>query len=148
MTETISGLRLERTFRARPERVFDAWTDPELLRRWWAAQPDWTSPAAEVDAREGGRYSLSMQEPDGGTVHTVAGEYREVERPKRLVYTWAWQDADADDNETLVTVEFHEEGEATRVVLTHEGFSNEDSRRNHEHGWNGCLDNLERRVFA
>lgn len=148
MSEVTSDLRLERTFQASPERVFDAWVDPELLRMWWAAQPDWTSPAAEVDAREGGRYSLSMQEPDGGTVHTVAGEYREVERPSRLVYTWAWQDADADGNESLVTVEFHDEGGATRVVLTHTGFVKEESRQNHEHGWIGCLDNLERRVFS
>lgn len=91
MTEVMTELKLERTFQAAPERVFDAWVNPELLRRWWAAQPDWDSAGAEVDAREGGRYELSMQEPDDGQVHTVAGEYREFERPSRLVYTWAWQ---------------------------------------------------------
>lgn len=148
MTEVMTELKLERTFQAAPERVFDAWVNPELLRRWWAAQPDWDSAGAEVDAREGGRYELSMQEPDDGQVHTVAGEYREFERPSRLVYTWAWQGADADGEETLVTVEFHGEGEATRVVLTQTGFGSEESRDNHSHGWNGCFDNLERRVFA
>ena len=151
----MSELKLERTFQAPPEQVFDAWVNPELLRRWWAAQPDWTCPAAEVDAREGGRYELSMQQADNGAVHTVVGEYREVERPSRLVYTWAWKGEGADAEggeagaeETLVTVEFHGEDGATRVALTHTGFASDESRANHEHGWNGCLDNLERRVFA
>jgi uncharacterized protein YndB with AHSA1/START domain len=148
MTEVMTELRLERTFSAPPERVFDAWVDPELLKRWWAAQPDWDCSGAAVDPREGGRYELSMQAPDGGEEHTVAGKYREFERPARLVYTWAWKGADADGEESLVTVEFHGEGDATRVVLTQTGFGSEQSRDNHGHGWKGCFDNLERRVFA
>jgi uncharacterized protein YndB with AHSA1/START domain len=153
MAEVMTELRLERTFQAERERVFDAWVNEEVLRLWWAAQPDWECSGAAVDPRVGGRYELSMREPDSGTEHTVAGEYREFERPSRLVYTWAWQGDDAasnaDADDTLVTVEFHDEGdEATRVVLTHTGFASEESRANHEHGWNGCFDNLERRGIA
>jgi uncharacterized protein YndB with AHSA1/START domain len=146
MTDLMTELRLERTFQADRERVFDAWTNPEVLRRWWAAQPDWDCSGAEVDPRVGGHYELSMA--GDGHEHTVTGEYREFERPRRLVYTWAWKGADADGEETLVTVEFHGEGDATRVVLTQTGFGSEQSRDNHEHGWNGCFDNLERRVLA
>jgi uncharacterized protein YndB with AHSA1/START domain len=141
-------LKLERTFEASPEQVFDAWVDPELLRRWWAAGPDMTCTLAEADARPGGRYRLSMKDPGSGAEHTVGGEYREVERPSRLVYTWAWEGESPEPAETLVTVEFHGEGERTRVVVFHRGLSSEQSRQAHEHGWNACLDNLESRVFS
>jgi uncharacterized protein YndB with AHSA1/START domain len=147
----MSRLRLERSFDAPRERVFDAWVNPELLRRWWASQPDWTSPGAEVDLRVGGRYRLSMRDPGDGAVHSVVGEYREVRRPERLVYTWSWEGDPAEmegSAGTLVTVEFHAEGEQTRVVVTHEGFASDGARDLHAGGWSGCLDNLERRVFA
>ena len=100
MTETIdtadavmtseTSLRVERSYDALPEEVFDAWTNPEVLRRWWAVHPEGTTPIAEVDLREGGRYRLSMEGPDGER-HTVQGEYSEVDRPHRLVYSWRWE---------------------------------------------------------
>jgi uncharacterized protein YndB with AHSA1/START domain len=85
-TSSVAPLRLERRFAASPDAVFDAWTNPEVLRRWWAAQPTWTSPGCELDLRVGGEYTLRMR-ADDGTIHAVAGEFREVERPERLVYT-------------------------------------------------------------
>lgn len=117
----MAELRLSRRFAAAPERVFDAWTDPAVLRRWWAAQPDRDSPAAEVDPRPGGAYRLSMTDTSSGETRTVAGEYTIVERPSRLVYTWRW--------------------------LHQSGFPDEQDRDMHADGWGGCLDNLERRVF-
>lgn len=148
ITETETTLRLERRFDAPPEAVFDAWTNPEVLRRWWAAGPDWDTPAAEVDLRPGGGYRLSMRNPETGDVHTVAGEYREVRRPEHLTYTWAWQGMDGDDGrESLVAVDFVSDGEGTSVVLTHTGLADEGSKERHGHGWNACLDNLETRVL-
>ena len=85
------ALRMERRFEAAPEDVFDAWTNPEVLRRWWAAAPGWETPSAEVDLRAGGRYRLTMRDPEAGAEHTVGGEYVEVRRPDRLTYTWAWE---------------------------------------------------------
>jgi uncharacterized protein YndB with AHSA1/START domain len=58
-------LRLERTFNAPAQAVFDAWTSPEVLRRWWPAGPDWDTPVAEVDVRVGGKLRLVMRRPDG-----------------------------------------------------------------------------------
>ena len=92
----LAAVRLERTFAATPEEVFDAWTSPEVLTRWWAAQPSWTSPGCEVDLRVGGRYLLRMRDEDG-RVYAVGGEYREVDRPRRLVYTWCWEGTDGPD---------------------------------------------------
>ena len=144
------ALRTERTFDAPREAVFAAWTNPEVLKRWWASEPGWRSPSAEVDLCVGGRYRLSMGEPDGGPVHTVTGEYIEVRPPERLAYTWAWEgDPPEMDGSagTLVTVEFAEDDGRTTVTVLHTGFATEQARDLHKGGWGGCLDSLGRRVF-
>jgi uncharacterized protein YndB with AHSA1/START domain len=144
------ALRMERRYDAPPEAVFDAWTNPEVLRRWWAAAPDWETPSAEVDLRPGGRYRLTMRDP-AGAEHTVGGEYVEVRRPDRLTYTWAWEPEPGGPDmgpPSRVTVDFVADGPGTRVELTHSGLTSDQSRARHEHGWNECLDNLAQRVFA
>ncbi len=141
-------LRLERTFEAPAEDVFDAWTNPEVLRRWWAVDPDGRTPVAEVDLREGGSYRLTMEGADGSGVHTVRGEYREVLRPERLVYTWAWVEDDGSTGHlSTVTVEFFGDGDRTTVVLEHTGLPSVESRDRHGEGWTACLENLRGRVF-
>jgi len=147
-TETAS-LRLERTFDAPAEAVFDAWTNPEVLRRWWAAAPGWSTPLAEVDLRVGGRYRLSMEDPDAGTLHTVRGEYSEVRRPERLVYSWCWEeDGGRTGHVSTVAVDFLGEGGRTTVVLEHSGLASAESRDRHGEGWTGCLENLKQRIFV
>jgi uncharacterized protein YndB with AHSA1/START domain len=146
-TENQTDLQLSHRFDAPRERVFDAWTNPEVLRRWWAAAPDWDTPEADVDLRPGGRYRLSMRNPETGDVHTVGGEYTEVSPPERLAYTWAWE-THGDHEESHVLVEFVADGDATEVRLTHSGLTSDESRNNHEHGWRGCFANLETRVIS
>jgi uncharacterized protein YndB with AHSA1/START domain len=144
-------LRLSRRFAAPPERVFDAWTDPAVLRDWWAANPDWEGAEAEVDLRPGGRYRLSMRDTASGAVHTVTGEYTEIARPARLTYTWTWEGDPPEmrgSEGTFVTVDFLPDGDGTLVVLTHSGFADETIRDLHDTGWAACLDNLERRVLG
>ncbi|HTA31894.1 MAG TPA: SRPBCC domain-containing protein [Solirubrobacteraceae bacterium] len=141
-------LRLERTFDAPAEDVFDAWTNPEVLRRWWGPGPTWRTPVAEVDLRVGGRYRLSMEDPDVGTSLTVTGEYREVRRPERLVYSWSWEEDGHAGHESTVTVEFVERDERTIVLLEHSGLESQESRERHEQGWAACLELFAARVFA
>ena len=146
MTENPRVLHLERLLDAPPERVFAAWTDPALLRRWWAAEPGWTTPEATVDLRPGGAYRLSMQGTDG-IVRTVIGEYLEVEPPRRLVYTWRWESPGyraPDGGVTVVSIDFVAEGAGTRVVLEQRDHKSEAARDSHGRGWRGCLDSLER----
>ncbi|MGC2375451.1 MAG: SRPBCC domain-containing protein [Solirubrobacteraceae bacterium] len=151
MTETTemseTSLRLQRTYEASPEDVFDAWTNPEVLRRWWVVDPAGRTPVADVDLRVGGRYRLSMEDPSG-TRHTVGGEYQEVVRPTRLVYSWCWEQEDGQPGHvSTVTVEFRGDGERTNVVLEHTGLASAESRDQHAHGWNACLEILQSRVF-
>ncbi len=148
-TPDAATLRLQRTFAAPPEDVFDAWTNPEVLRRWWAADPSWSSPGCDVDLRVGGRYVLRMRDEQTGELHAVGGEYREVERPRRLVYTWSWHGEGGPNpgHVSLVAVEFRGEGERTTVVLEHTGLPDEASRRRHGDGWRATFDSLARRIF-
>jgi uncharacterized protein YndB with AHSA1/START domain len=143
----VSVLHLSRAFAAPRERVVAAWTDPALLRQWWAAVHGWSTSRAEVDLRPSGRYRLSMRDPAAGEEYTVTGKYLEVSLPERLVYTWTWE-GEAEimkgSEGTTVTVEFVAHGDTTTVNITHEGFADERITRLHQEGWSGCLDNLER----
>jgi uncharacterized protein YndB with AHSA1/START domain len=141
-------LRLERSFDSPREAVFAAFTSPEVMRRWWAAGPDWETPIAEVDLRPGGRIRVSMAEPGGEPAHTFSGQYVEVSPPERLVFTSRWEGRGSEGPPTTVRVEFHEDGDGTKVVLTHSGLPSEESRDGHSEGWRACLDNLESRVLS
>lgn len=138
-------LTLERTIRAKPERVWEAWTTPEQMTRWFA--PEGLSvPEVEVDLRVGGRWKVTMREP-GGADHVAVGVYRELDPPNRLVTTWRWVPEGEEDpvgpEETIITVELRAEGEGTRVVMIHEGFRTPESRDRHTEGWSSSLSNLE-----
>jgi uncharacterized protein YndB with AHSA1/START domain len=138
-------LRLSRRFNAPRERVFEAWTSPEVLKEWWRAGPDWETPEAEVDLRPGGAYRLAMRDPGSGQTHTLVGEYREIRPPERLVYTWTWESNPQEmrgSEGSLVTVDFVEDGDATNVEITHTGFASEEIRDLHVHGWEAVLANL------
>ncbi len=147
-TSATSVVRIEHSFTASPEEVFDAWTNPEVLRRWWSAGPGITSPGCDVDLRVGGRYVLRMHDERSGELHVVAGEYREVERPRRLVYTWAWEGGPNPGHESVVTVEFRADGERTTVVLEHAGLPDDGSRVRHGEGWRAAFDSLAHAVFG
>ena len=98
-------VRIERTFAAPVEEVFDAWTSPEVMRRWFHPGPDWGTPQAEVDLRVGGRVRVVMRRPDG-TEASAHGEYSLIDRPHRLVMTWTFDDDTS--NEQLMELSFSE----------------------------------------
>jgi uncharacterized protein YndB with AHSA1/START domain len=149
-TQQETVLQVSRRFAAPREKVFDAWINPDVLMRWWAGGETMEATGAEVDAREGGRYRLSMRDNESNAEHTVTGEYTELRRPERLAFTWRWEGDPGPpigNEETRVEVDFIEDGDGTEVVLTHSGFGNAESRGMHEHGWNAVLANLEQKVF-
>lgn len=136
-------LRMTRRFAAPPERVFEAWTSAEALKRW-APPGDLESPATEVDLRVGGRYRIQMRMPDGMLIQ-VGGVYREIDAPRRLVYTWKW-DQPMEAPEMVVTVEFRQVDDGTELVLTQTGFADAESRERHDHGWSGSFVKLAEEV--
>jgi uncharacterized protein YndB with AHSA1/START domain len=135
-----SSLVISRTYPASVDRVFKAWTDANQLGQWFAPTDDYTT-KANVDLRVGHEYRIAITHK-GGNVHTILGTYRLIEPPRKLVYTWRWEGGPATD--TLVTVDFNPEGDATKVTITHEQFTNTEDRDKHNEGWQGCLNRLQR----
>jgi uncharacterized protein YndB with AHSA1/START domain len=137
-------LRMERTFDAPAQRVFDAWTSPEVLRRWWHAEHDWETTLAEVDLRVGGAVRIVMRDPAKDAEYGGGGQYLEIDPPRRLVFTWYW---DGNATRQVIEVDFEESDGATTVRFTHRDLWDEEAVRDHEDGWSNCFDNLDR-VFA
>lgn len=138
-------LQIERTFQAPAEKVFDAWTSEEVLRRWFYGQPGWEAPEAEVDLRVGGAVRVVMRDPVKEVEHGGGGRYTEVDPPSRLAFTWTWDD---EARETLIEIDFEEAEGATTVRFTHSDLRDAESVRSHEEGWTVCFDNLERALAA
>lgn len=131
------SVRVTRRLPASPERVFEAWVNPVLLRRWLA-------PTAEADARVGGRFRLEVSKPQG--THVVSGEYREFVRAQHLVMTWVYEGPMAPDGKlsALLTVEFRKDGPDTEISLSHDGLTNPVYIETIRHGaWTKALDQLE-----
>ncbi|MDI3254350.1 MAG: SRPBCC domain-containing protein [Bacillota bacterium] len=139
MTDRLK-LQLKRTIKASPAELFAAWTQPELMKKWYAPGT-MTVPVAVSDLRVGGSYRLEMA--DGPEQrHVAVGTYKQIIPNKLLAFTWNSDCSTDTSAETLVTIEFTEVAGGTELVLTHEGFTDVETRDKHEHGWNGCLDNL------
>ena len=137
-------LQIERTFPASCEQVFQAWTDPTKLKRWFGPE-GFSTLVAEVDLRVGGKYLLGMQSADG-QMNYITGIYREIQPPTKLVFSWQWaEEFDASrDDVMLVKIEFVSRGKNTQVILTHEQLPSETSKEQHEAGWIGCFNGLEK----
>jgi uncharacterized protein YndB with AHSA1/START domain len=134
-------VRIERTFDAPAEDVFDAWTSPEVMRRWLHCGADWDTPEAEVDLRVGGEVRVAMRRPDGTEVEAW-GVYTLIERPHRLMMTWTFDDDPS--NEQLIELRFSEFAGSTKVLLVNSGISTDERRGGQDVGWHGCLDQLAR----
>jgi uncharacterized protein YndB with AHSA1/START domain len=141
VSEVGKTVRIERTFAARAEDVFDAWTSPEVMRRWFHVGPDWETPVAEVDLRVGGAVRIVMRRPGGGE-GGARGEYTVIDRPHRLEMIWTFDEDPSD--EQLMQLSFSEADGATTVLLVNSGIATEKRRESQDQGWNGCLDQLER----
>lgn len=132
-------LTLHRTINAPVEKVYAAWTDPELLRRWFSPG-DTVVTRAVAEVTVGGTFLIEMRRADGKH-RLTRGLYREVVPNHRLVHTWRW---DGSDVESLVTVEFEPGPEGTtRLTLTHSRFAEVEVRDEHEYGWAACLRKLQ-----
>jgi uncharacterized protein YndB with AHSA1/START domain len=134
-------VHLERTFQAPAEAVFEAWTSPEVLRRWWRLESGHETTEAEVDLRVGGVVRVVFRDPENDVDYGGSGTYVEVEPPTRLAFTWNW---DGDPRRTLIEIDFEENDGATTVRFTHSGLWDEDAVREHEEGWTKMFANLER----
>jgi uncharacterized protein YndB with AHSA1/START domain len=134
-------LRLTRTLSASRPTVWDALTDPERLAKWWGPK-GFTAPAVEFQPRAGEGYRIAMQPPEGERFH-LHGEFREVDPPALLAYTFSWDPATPDDRETVVRLSLEDRGNGTVVELTQGEFATEERLALHHGGWSESFEKLE-----
>lgn len=130
----------EITIHASAERVFEALTNPAQRMKWWGSEGRFQVRQFESDLRPGGKWTMRGIGV-GGRPFVVAGEYREVDRPHLLAFTWL-PDWYADATETLVRWELKEHDGITTVRLTHSGLASETARTSHR-GWPQILEWLQ-----
>jgi uncharacterized protein YndB with AHSA1/START domain len=143
MTDPII-LTVSRDIAASPERVFDAWLDPAIARRFLFATPDGEMLTCEIDARVGGRGLIVERRPSGDARHRL--QFEEIDRPRRLVLLFAADPAE-EGQWTRVTIEIEPAPNGARLTLTHEmdpaWAAYEEQTR---HGWAMILDTLSRTI--
>lgn len=128
---------VRREIAAPAQEVFDAWLDADSLAVWM--RPERISrTTTKVDPRVGGNFEIIMHADSGPIPHT--GTYKEIDRPRRLVFTW--NSPYAGQGDSLVTVEFFAARGATEIVLTHEKLPSAEMAKAHEGGWSEILDIL------
>jgi uncharacterized protein YndB with AHSA1/START domain len=133
-------VQVTRRFDLPPERVFDAWLDPKTAGRFLFATPDGEMIKAEIDPRVGGKFNFTDRRPEHGDVEHV-GEYLEIDRPRKLVFTFAVPQYDP--GLTTVTVEIRPDGAGSELTLTHTGVLEEWAKQTVQ-GWTMILESLAR----
>jgi uncharacterized protein YndB with AHSA1/START domain len=136
------SLEMKRVLPAAPAVVFGAFSDSSELAKWWGPE-GFTIPSVEFDPRVGAPYRIEMQPPEGDPFH-LSGEFRDVDPPARLAFTFSWEPPDPDDVETLVDLSLTELDGSTEATFTQGPFRTEARRSLHREGWTESFDKLER----
>jgi len=150
----ITMLFITRIFNAPLKKVWEAWTNPEMVKQWWGPKY-YTAPIVKIDFKVGGSSLYSMRSPEGQDIWST-GAYKEIVPMERIVSTDSFADADgnmvpASDYgmngdwplELTVTVTFQEVDGKTRLSIQHSGFPDHENKNMAEAGWNESLDKLE-----
>ncbi len=128
------SLSVSRIIKAPIKSVFNAWLDPEMLSKFMLPGENMTVPKVEVDAREGGRFSIIMATAENEMPH--GGEYKKLTPYSQIIFTW---ESPFSIEGSTVTLNLSETEEGTNIEIIHVKFPNEESRTNHEGGWTAIL---------
>ena len=138
-------LVLKRFFHAPIERVFDAWTKAEVLADWFGPE-GFSVSKSQVQLYVGGSYVIEIFSPDGKQIRHF-GNYLEISKPHKLVFTWMLADQACKGSEdlvaeTLVSIDFKRVDQTTELTLTHEKLPSTEAYDGHKFGWSSSLDSL------
>ena len=131
------NITIETTVNAPIDRVWAAWNDPRAIEQWNAASPDWHTPRASVDLREGGSFNSRMEAKDGSAGFDFEGTYTRIEPQRLIEYKMG--------DRRKVRIEFIPSGNR---VTVRETFDAEDTHtaKQQRQGWQAILDNFARHV--
>ncbi|HYG63203.1 MAG TPA: SRPBCC family protein [Thermoanaerobaculia bacterium] len=132
-------ITIETVVKAELNQVWDAWNNPEDIKKWNSAQDDWHTTQSSVDLREGGKFSSRMEARDGSMGFDFEGTYTRVEPHKAIEYRMS------DGRE--VQIEFVEQADGVLVKETFDA-ETENSPEMQREGWQAILDNFGRYVEA
>jgi len=135
----------EALFKAAPARVFKAWTDPDEILCWFGQEP-YSVKSARIDLRVGGTWRFAFSDAEGA-VNALRGEYLEIEKDARLVFTWMHEHSGEDgaletSPVSQVSVIFAPSGSGTHLTIRHENIVRTEARRNVGSGWDASLRSL------
>ena len=137
-------LTITRMLDAPRELVFEMWTNPDHLARWWGPK-GFTASSCTVDRREGGRWRTCIT--DGAVEYWASGVYQQVVPPERLVLSFSWEEpAGVREHDTLVTVTFSDRDGKTEMTFHQEFFRSVAERDSHTSGWDECFADLAARL--
>lgn len=138
-------LVVKRLLSAPIERVFEAWTNAEVLAKWFGPDGFLVS-HAETNLTVGGTYEIVIDSPEGNRIRHF-GSYVQISRPHKLIFTWMLEDQacmGSEDQcaETLVSIEFKSIEESAEITITHEHLPSQEAYDGHAFGWSSSLDSL------
>jgi len=139
-------LSVTKVIKAKRARVFEAWTNPDLMKLW-LAPGELKAPSAEADPRVGGKFTIQMEGMMRGsfTKGVASGVYKKLVPNEMVVLTWNWA-GDYKPPETLITVTFRDVDGGTEVTLVQEGFGDEQHKAGYEGGWHSAFEKLAKAV--
>lgn len=139
----MTSLTIVRVIEAPPEAVFAAFVEPDKIALWWGPD-DGPVLSAEVEPRIGGRFHIRFRLAEDGSEHGSSGTFEAFEPPHRLAMSWAWDGDDGPRSRVDVTLRPVEGG--TEVTLVHSRLGDANTRDEHQQGWEGAFDKLERKA--
>lgn len=132
-------IQIKRLIPAPRKRVFELWTRPDEIKKWWILD-GYSTASVEMDLRIGGSYRIGMKPEEGPTIY-ISGIFNEVDGRDKIVYTWTSEEVEDLIKDTRVSVEFRDQGASTEIILTHE-FLRTQLQDSYKKGWIELIEHL------
>ena len=130
---------IETILHASVEKVWEAWTEPSVIMKWFGSDPNGEVLRAKLEVRPGGSFEVTFRDSDQ-TEHTCSGIYSEVKKLSKLAFSWHWKSEPG--VESFIVLLLTEEGQTTKMQFEHMNLGS-GSKHNYVKGWQSTFLKLE-----